>query len=230
MKSRSFVLQACAVGVVTAALFLTACGGLGGGYSYPYYPPYQPSHSSGSASDSSSSSSTPESSSSESSSEEPSFPASSEPPAPSEPELTPEQRLALYRSEVLQLLNTGRTVPFSAPASALSDAAQTRAEELQQTGRLSHKRPNGKDYTSLLPGSNLPGFVSKELYASGQATPAAAVLTGKQSSIRSTHRSASATPWMPTACPIGSCCSSMADKRQNSSLLPARKFDMLPLE
>ena len=38
MKSRSFVLQACAVGVVTAALFLTACGGLGGGYSYPYYP------------------------------------------------------------------------------------------------------------------------------------------------------------------------------------------------
>ena len=136
MKSRSFVLQACAVGVVTAALFLTACGGLGGGYSYPYYPPYQPSHSSGSASDSSgSSSSTPESSSSESSSEEPSSPASSEPPAPSEPELTPEQRLALYRSEVLQLLNTGRTVPFSAPASALSDAAQTRAEELQQTGR-----------------------------------------------------------------------------------------------
>ena len=89
-----------------------------------------------------------------------------------EPELTPEQRLALYRSEVLQLLNTGRTVPFSAPASALSDAAQTRAEELQQTGRLSHKRPNGEDYTSLLPGSNLPGFVSKELYASGQATPA----------------------------------------------------------
>ena len=153
MKSRSFVLQACAVGVVTAALFLTACGGLGSGYSYPYYPPYQPSHSSGSASDSSSSSSTPESSS-------------------SEPELTPEQRLALYRSEVLQLLNTGRTVPFSAPASALSDAAQTRAEELQQTGRLSHKRPNGEDYTSLLPGSNLPGFVSKELYASGQATPA----------------------------------------------------------
>ena len=109
---------------------------------------------------------------SESSSEEPSSPASSEPPAPSEPELTPEQRLALYRSEVLQLLNTGRTVPFSAPASALSDAAQTRAEELQQTGRLSHKRPNGEDYTSLLPGSNLPGFVSKELYASGQATPA----------------------------------------------------------
>ena len=159
MKSRSFVLQACAVGVVTAALFLTACGGLGSGYSYPYYPPYQPSHSSGSASDSSSS-------------EEPSSPASSEPPAPSEPELTPEQRLALYRSEVLQLLNTGRTVPFSAPASALSDAAQTRAEELQQTGRLSHKRPNGEDYTSLLPGSNLPGFVSKELYASGQATPA----------------------------------------------------------
>lgn len=174
MKSRSFVLQACAVGVVTAALFLTACGGLGSGYSYPYYPPpYQPSHSSGSASDSSgSSSSTPESSSSESSSEEPSSPASSEPPAPSEPELTPEQRLALYRSEVLQLLNTGRTVPFSAPASALSDAAQTRAEELQQTGRLSHKRPNGEDYTSLLPGSHLPGFVSKELYASGQATPA----------------------------------------------------------
>ena len=173
MKSRSFVLQACAVGVVTAALFLTACGGLGSGYSYPYYPPYQPSHSSGSASDSSgSSSSTPQSSSSESSSEEPSSPASSEPPAPSEPELTPEQRLALYRSEVLQLLNTGRTVPFSAPASALSDAAQTRAEELQQTGRLSHKRPNGEDYTSLLPGSNLPGFVSKELYASGQATPA----------------------------------------------------------
>lgn len=174
MKSRSFVLQACAVGVVTAALFLTACGGLGSGYSYPYYPPpYQPSHSSGSASDSSgSSSSTPESSSSESSSEEPSSPASSEPPAPSEPELTPEQRLALYRSEVLQLLNTGRTVPFSAPASALSDAAQTRAEELQQTGKLSHKRPNGEDYTSLLPGSNLPGFVSKELYASGQATPA----------------------------------------------------------
>ena len=172
MKSRSFVLQACAVGVVTAALLLTACGGLGSGYSYPYYPPYQPSHSSGSASDSSgSSSSTPESSSSESSSEEPSSPASSEPPAPSEPELTPEQRLALYRSEVLQLLNTGRTVPFSAPASALSDAAQTRAEELQQTGRLSHKRPNGEDYTSLLPGSNLPGFVSKELYASGQATP-----------------------------------------------------------
>ena len=124
MKSRSFVLQACAVGVVTAALLLTACGGLGSGYSYPYYPPYQPSHSSGSASDSSgSSSSTPESSSSESSSEEPSSPASSEPPAPSEPELTPEQRLALYRSEVLQLLNTGRTVPFSAPASALSDAA-----------------------------------------------------------------------------------------------------------
>lgn len=40
MKSRSFVLQACAVGVVTAALFLTACGGLGSGYSYPYYPPY----------------------------------------------------------------------------------------------------------------------------------------------------------------------------------------------
>ena len=111
MKSRSFVLQACAVGVVTAALLLTACGGLGSGYSYPYYPPYQPSHSSGSASDSSgSSSSTPESSSSESSSEEPSSPASSEPPAPSEPELTPEQRLALYRSEVLQLLNTGRTV------------------------------------------------------------------------------------------------------------------------
>ena len=138
MKSRSFVLQACAVGVVTAALLLTACGGLGSGYSYPYYPPYQPSHSSGSASDSSgSSSSTPESSSSESSSEEPSSPASSEPPAPSEPELTPEQRLALYRSGVLQLLNTGRTVPFSAPASALSDAAQTRAEELQQTGRLS---------------------------------------------------------------------------------------------
>ena len=97
MKSRSFVLQACAVGVVTAALLLTACGGLGSGYSYPYYPPYQPSHSSGSASDSSgSSSSTPESSSSESSSEEPSSPASSEPPAPSEPELTPEQRLALY--------------------------------------------------------------------------------------------------------------------------------------
>lgn len=29
MKSRSFVLQACAVGVVTAALLLTACGGLG---------------------------------------------------------------------------------------------------------------------------------------------------------------------------------------------------------
>ena len=28
MKSRSFVLQACAVGVVTAALLLTACGGL----------------------------------------------------------------------------------------------------------------------------------------------------------------------------------------------------------
>ena len=85
MKSRSFVLQACAVGVVTAALLLTACGGLGSGYSYPYYPPYQPSHSSGSASDSSgSSSSTPESSSSESSSEEPSSPASSEPPAPSE--------------------------------------------------------------------------------------------------------------------------------------------------
>ena len=83
-----------------------------------------------------------------------------------------EQRLALYRSEVLQLLNTGRTVPFSAPASALSNAAQTRAEELQQTGKLSHKRPNGEDYTSLLPGSNLPGFVSKELYASGQATPA----------------------------------------------------------
>lgn len=110
MKSRSFVLQACAVGVVTAALLLTACGGLGSGYSYPYYPPYQPSHSSGSASDSSgSSSSTPESSGSESSSEEPSSPASSEPPAPSEPELTPEQRLALYRSEVLQLLNTGRT-------------------------------------------------------------------------------------------------------------------------
>lgn len=81
MKSRSFVLQACAVGVVTAALLLTACGGLGSGYSYPYYPPYQPSHSSGSASDSSgSSSSTPESSSSESSSEEPSSPASSEPP------------------------------------------------------------------------------------------------------------------------------------------------------
>lgn len=53
MKSRSFVLQACAVGVVTAALLLTACGGLGSGYSYPYYPPYQPSHSSGSASDSS---------------------------------------------------------------------------------------------------------------------------------------------------------------------------------
>ena len=155
MKSRSFVLQACAVGVVTATLLLTACGGLGSGYSYPYYPPYQPSHSSGSASDSSSSSSTPESSSSESSSEEPSSPASSEPPAPSEPELTPEQRLALYRSEVLQLLNTGRTVPFSAPASALS-----------------HKRPNGEDYTSLLPGSNLPGFVSKELYASGQSTPA----------------------------------------------------------
>ena len=99
MKSRSFVLQACAVGVVTAALLLTACGGLGSGYSYPYYPPYQPSHSSGSASDSSgSSSSTPESSSSESSSEEPSSPASSEPPAPSEPELTPEQRLALYRA------------------------------------------------------------------------------------------------------------------------------------
>lgn len=70
------------------------------------------------------------------------------------------------------MLNTRRAVPFSAPASALSDAAQTRAEELQQTGRLSHKRPNGKDYTSLLPGSNLPGFVSKELYASGQATPA----------------------------------------------------------
>lgn len=113
MKSRSFVLQACAVGVVTAALLLTACGGLGSGYSYPYDPPYQPSHSSGSASDSSGSSSrTPESSSSESSSEEPSSPASSEPPAPSEPELTPEQRLALYRSEVLQLLNTGRTVPF----------------------------------------------------------------------------------------------------------------------
>ena len=41
MKSRSFVLQACAVGVVTAALLLTACGGLGSGYSYPYYPPYQ---------------------------------------------------------------------------------------------------------------------------------------------------------------------------------------------
>ena len=58
MKSRSFVLQACAVGVVTAALLLTACGGLGSGYSYPYYPPYQPSHSSGSASDSSGSSST----------------------------------------------------------------------------------------------------------------------------------------------------------------------------
>ena len=95
-----------------------------------------------------------------------------EPATPTEPELTPEQRLALYRSEVLQLLNTGRTVPFSAPASALSDAAQTRAEELQQTGRLSHKRPNGQDYTSLLPGSNLPGFVSKELYASGQSTPA----------------------------------------------------------
>ena len=99
MKSRSFVLQACALGVVTAALLLTACGGLGSGYSYPYDPPYQPSHSSGSASDSSgSSSSTPESSSSESSSEEPSSPASSEPPAPSEPELTPEQRLALYRA------------------------------------------------------------------------------------------------------------------------------------
>ena len=145
MKSRSFVLQACAVGVVTAALFLTACGGLGSGYSYPYYPPpYQPSHSSGSASDSSgSSSSTPESSSSESSSEEPSSPASSEPPAPSEPELTPEQRLALYRSEVLQLLNTGRTVPFSAPASALSDAAQTRAEELQQTPGLYLQRRDG---------------------------------------------------------------------------------------
>ena len=95
-----------------------------------------------------------------------------EPTTPTEPELTPEQRLALYRSEVLQLLNAGRTVPFSAPASTLSDAAQTRAEELQQTGRLSHKRPNGEDYTSLLPGSNLPGFVSKELYASGQATPA----------------------------------------------------------
>ena len=31
MKSRSFVLQACAVGVVTAALLLTACGGGGGG-------------------------------------------------------------------------------------------------------------------------------------------------------------------------------------------------------
>ena len=113
MKSRSFVLQACAVGVVTAALLLTACGGLGSGYSYPYYPPYQPSHSSGSASDSSgSSSSTPESSSSESSSEEPSSPASSEPPAPSEPELTPEQRLAPYRSEVLQLLNTGHRSIF----------------------------------------------------------------------------------------------------------------------
>lgn len=49
---------------------------------------------------------------------------------------------------------------------------QQHARELQQTGRLSHKRPNGEDYTSLLPGSNLPGFVSKELYASGQATPA----------------------------------------------------------
>ena len=142
MKSRSFVLQACAVGVVTAALLLTACGGLGSGYSYPYYPPYQPSHSSGSASDSSgSSSSTPESSSSESSSEEPSSPASSEPPAPSEPELTPEQRLALYRSEVLQLLNTGRTVPFSAPASALSDAAQTRAEELPADGQALPQAP-----------------------------------------------------------------------------------------
>ena len=35
MKSRSFVLQACAVGVVTAALFLTACGGLGGGSGAP---------------------------------------------------------------------------------------------------------------------------------------------------------------------------------------------------
>ena len=153
MKSRSFVLQACAVGVVTAALLLTACGGLGGGLP-------QVVVDGGILA------------SSESSSEEPSSPASSEPPAPSEPELTPEQRLALYRSEVLQLLNTGRTVPFSAPASALSDAAQTRAEELQQTGRLSHKRPNGEDYTSLLPGSNLPGFVSKELYASGQSTPA----------------------------------------------------------
>lgn len=159
MKSRSFVLQACAVGVVTAALLLTACGGLGSGYSYPYYPPYQPSHSSGSASDSSgSSSSTPESSSSESSSEEPSSPASSEPPAPSEPELTPEQRLALYRSEVLQLLNTGRTVPFSAPASALSDAAQTRAEELQQTAGSPTNAPMAKITLLSCPGAIFPAL------------------------------------------------------------------------
>lgn len=159
MKSRSFVLQACAVGVVTACPPSDRLRRPGRRVFLPVLSAVPALHSSGSASDSSgSSSSTPESSSSESSSEEPSSPASSEPPAPSEPELTPEQRLALYRSEVLQLLNTGRTVPFSAPASALSDAAQTRAEELQQTGRLSHKRPNGEDYTSLLPGAIFPAL------------------------------------------------------------------------
>lgn len=173
MKSRSFVLQACAVGVVTAALLLTACGGLGSGYSYPYYPPYQPSHSSAVLRTAAAvPAARPRAPARKAVLRSPAPRHLRSRPAPSEPELTPEQRLALYRSEVLQLLNTGRTVPFSAPASALSDAAQTRAEELQQTGRLSHKRPNGKDYTSLLPGSNLPGFVSKELYASGQATPA----------------------------------------------------------
>lgn len=173
MKSRSFVLQACAVGVVTAALLLTACGGLGSGYSYPYYPPYQPSHSSGSASDSSgSSSSTPESSSSESSSEEPSSPASSEPPGAlgtgadtgTAAGPLPERGTAIAQHRAHRSIFRTDFRPVRRRANPCRGAAAD-GQALPQTPqwRRLHFSPAG---------SNLPGFVSKELYASGQATPA----------------------------------------------------------
>lgn len=167
--------------------------------------------SSSSSGSSSSASSTP--ASTPASSAPASSPAASEPPAPADPSLSPEeQQLALYRQEVLRLINAERAkaeaerleeiekaqskattsrkkelsyneiLPLSMENPALLSAAQERVIELSQMEKLSHKRPDGSSYITILAEHNVSANPKKEIYAAGPITPADVVAYWKTSS------------------------------------------------
>lgn len=140
-------------------------------------------------------------------------PAASEPPVPSDPSLSPEeQKLALYRQEVLRLINAERAkaeaerlaeiekaqsktttsrkkelsyneiLPLNMENPALLAAAQERVVELSQMEKLSHKRPDGASYITILAEHNVSANSKKEIYAAGPITPADVVAYWKTSS------------------------------------------------
>ena len=138
--------------------------------------------------------------------------SSSEPSAPSAPALPPEQQLALSRQEVFRLLNEERAkaeaerlaeiekaqsnatasrkkelsyneiLPLSMENTALLSAAQERVVELSQMEKLSHKRPNGSSYITILAEHNISAKSRKEIYAVGPTTPTEALAYWKVSS------------------------------------------------